>query len=524
MHCEVNVEHGRLQGRECKTHDGFKYYSFEGIPYAKPPVGELRFRAPQGLEKWSGIRDATKPGNKCAQINPFSKGVFEGSEDCLYLNVYTPVLPSEELKKLPVIFFIHGGRLTVGYGDYYSPDFYIRHDTILVTINYRLNILGFLCLDTPEVPGNAGLKDIVMALKWVKKNIVYFNGDDNNITVQGESAGAAVAMSFLTSKMTDGLFDKVICQSGTSLAELYIVEEDVTERARNIAQFLNKDTRDKKELFELFSNASVKDLVHAFTSAEFTRPPSVINAGLLAVIEKQFDNVERFLDKSPITTLRENRHKKVPLILTLNSDEGALFLRKDQQGNIMYEENLQYFIPRYLYIEYDTPKALKFVDSIRKFYFDGRKVDDSLRSQYVNLVSDHYFVRDVIFTIELLSKFQNNIYLCRFGYNGNMNTRVMKSLGFKRATHGDLVQYLFYRENKAKMASDKDRIVVETLVDAWCNFAKNGNPSPKHIDWQPYNTETKLCLNIEEDIKVEPFPNFERVKFWLELIKERSKL
>lgn len=216
--------------------------------------------------------------------------------------------------------------------------------------------------------------------------------------------------------------------------------------------------------------------------------------------------------------------KKVPIILTLHSDEGALFLRQDERSNILYEEDLQYFIPRYLFIEHNTAKALKFVDSIQNFYFKGQKPNETLRNEYLKLFTDHYFARDILFTLEYLSKFQDNLYLCRFGYMGNMNLRVMKKLGFKGATHGDLIQYIFYRQSKAQVATEKDWMVADTLNDMLTNFAKTGNPSLMHLEWKPYNSQTRLCLNVEEDIRVQPYPNFERIKFWLDLIKERSKL
>ncbi|XP_052738801.1 juvenile hormone esterase isoform X2 [Bicyclus anynana] len=337
MSSEVKVEQGTLKGKVCTAFDGTKYYSFEGIPYAKPPIGELRFKAPLEPDNWTGVRDATKPGNKCSQLNPLGKGIVEGVEDCLYLNVYTPSLPAEKIEKLPVLFFIHGGRLVVGYGDYYRPDYFLKHNVILVTINYRLNILGFLCLDIPEVPGNAGLKDTVMALKWVKKNIKHFNGDDCNITAFGESAGGAIATSYLTSKMAEGLYDKIICQSGNSLSDLYIVDEDPIDRASNIASYLgHKNMREKKELYNLFLNTSIEDLVIAYTSAEINRPPSVIHAMLLPVVEKKFENVEPFFEEHPNVAIRENRFQKLPILATIHSYEGAPFLRSSGVTTVLH--------------------------------------------------------------------------------------------------------------------------------------------------------------------------------------------
>ncbi|CAH2101651.1 unnamed protein product [Euphydryas editha] len=521
---QVQVSEGTLKGKLSSTYNGRKYYSFEGIPYAKPPVGDLRFKAPQEPESWSGIRDATKPGNRCAQLNPLGKGTAEGSEDCLYLNIYTPVLPAEEVKKLPVLFFLHGGRLMLGYGDYYKPDFYIHQNVVLVTINYRLNIFGFLCLDLPDVPGNAGLKDTVMALKWVNRNIKNFNGDVDNVTVFGESAGAANGTSLLTSKMADGLFSKIICQSGNCLSDLYMVEEDNVEKASKIASFLGKDTRDKEELYDLFSKSSTEDLLNAYTSASMIQPPADIRAYLLPVVEKKFDNVERFFEEHPSVAIREKRFKNVPILATLNSEEAAFFVQSDENGNIIYEENLEHFIPKYLFIKENTPKSLEFVEKLRKFYFKGKNNGDK-KLEYMKLLHDHYFARDIILFVEKMAKHQN-VFLCRFAYSGNINTRVMRNLGLKGATHGDLVQYLFYRENKMKVANEKDLMLVDMFTEAWCNFAKTGKPNLRkwNLDWQPYDNEKKLCLNIEDDITIKPFPNYERIQFWLDLINEKSKL
>ncbi|XP_050358515.1 esterase FE4-like isoform X2 [Nymphalis io] len=522
---QVRVSQGMLRGKTCSTFNGINFYSFEGVPYAKPPVGDLRFKEPQEHDGWSGVWDATKPGNKCPQVNPFGNGSVEGCEDCLYLNIYTPILPTEEIKKLPVIFFIHGGRLTLGYGDYYRPDYFIQNDLILVTINYRLNVFGFLCLNTPEVPGNAGLKDTVMALKWVKNNIKNFNGDDDNITVFGESAGAAIGVSYLTSKMADGLFNKVICQSGTSISDLYIVGDDPVDRASIVASYLGGNTRDKKELYDIFSKASTEDLVYAVISAKLTDHPAVLSAFLLPVIEKKFDNVVRFFEEPPIVSIKEKRLKKLPVLVTAHTHEGALFVDKDENGNINYVENFEYFIPSYLFIKHGTPNASKFADKLRQYYFKGKKCDEKTKNEYLNLVSDHYFLRDIMLFVELLSS-SLDVFMCRFGYFGNMNIRAMRSLGVKGATHGDLIQYIFYRESKVKSASEKDLMIAHTLVEAWCNFAKTGKPTfnNRSLDWQPYDTDKKMCLNVEDDIKVETFPSFERMKFWFDLIKERSKL
>lgn len=370
-----------------------------------------------------------------------------------------------------MLFFVHGGRFLVGYGDYYRPDYLIRHDVILVTLNYRLGIFGFLCLDTPEVPGNAGLKDTTMALKWVKNNIQRFNGDQNNVTAMGESAGAGMVTSYLTSPMADGLCDKIISQSGNLLSDLYMVDEDSVARARLITKFMGNELADPRAIYEYLSKASVDELAMGLMGAELSRPPAIINSFLLPVVEKAFDGVDNFFTEAPMISIREGRCKSLPIIITLNSHEGAPFLHQEA-GEIVYEDNLQYFIPRYLSIKHDTPKAVDFARRLRNHYFDGNGTND--RRKYLDFVSDAYFSRDTVMFAESLSRSNAGVYFAYFSYVGNMNTSLTRKLKLEGATHGDLIQYVFYRERKHAKCDEKDRRITDFLSEAWCNFARNG--------------------------------------------------
>lgn len=165
-----------------------EYYSYLGIPYAKPPVNDLRFRAPIEADNWSAIKDAVRFGDPCIQMND-DKPI--GSEDCLYLNVFVPENGATD-KSMPVMVLIYGGGYSRGDAGHHGPDFLMdRQNVILVTFNYRLGPLGFLSVGTPEYSGNMGLKDQTLALKWVKSNIRYFGGDTDSITIFGYSAGTA---------------------------------------------------------------------------------------------------------------------------------------------------------------------------------------------------------------------------------------------------------------------------------------------------------------------------------------------
>lgn len=400
---------------------------------------------------------------------------MEGSEDCLYLNVYTPSLPSESVEKLPVIFFVHGGRFIFGYGDYYQPDYYLKHDVVVVTINYRLNILGFLCLNIPEVPGNAGLKDTVFALRWVRNNIANFNGDENNVTVSGESAGAGAVASYMTSGMATGLFHKVIAQSGNSIADIYMIEDDPIAKARLVARNLDRDDLiTERDLYEYFLEVPIQELLVAFSMAEIARPPSVINAFMLPVVEQQFPGVEQFFDQYPRIDFARNQFTNVPVLTGMNSHEGALFLQKDGKGNIEFEDDFYYFIPQYLHIPRGDSRVCEIEEKIMRFYFHGHGVSETTKLEYVNMVSDTFFQFPLMLLPEMLSKYNDNVFVYKFQYGGNLNTRIMGNLGLVGASHGDMIQYQFYRENKHKKASAADMKIIDMLAEAWCSFARTG--------------------------------------------------
>jgi para-nitrobenzyl esterase len=231
----VDTTDGQVRGLEYKTAVVFK-----GIPYAAPPIGDLRWREPQPVAPWSGVRDATQAGSSCTQsragLNNFIAPLaavygksyvgepVQSSEDCLYLNVWMPVGGSPRAP-LPVMVWLHGGANTAGSGSQssYAGDGLVSHGVVLVTLNYRLGVLG--SFSHPELTsesahhssGNYGLLDQLAALEWVRKNISRFGGDPNNVTLFGESAGAIDAGLLMTSPLSKGLFKRVISESGPVL-------------------------------------------------------------------------------------------------------------------------------------------------------------------------------------------------------------------------------------------------------------------------------------------------------------------
>ena len=208
----IKINDGQIEGSEMNSRLGKTFHAFRGIPFAKPPICELRFEDPWPVDPWKNVLNAQNDGPICPQPTTF--GTFKTSEDCLHLNVYTEVLPSGENVKLkPVIAYIHGGGFVVGSGiseGFAGPEIIMDRDIVFVTMNYRLASLGFLSTGTKEAPGNVGFKDQVMALKWIQKNIAYFGGDPNLVTIAGQSAGGMSVSVHMVSPMSTGLFHRVV--------------------------------------------------------------------------------------------------------------------------------------------------------------------------------------------------------------------------------------------------------------------------------------------------------------------------
>uniref|UniRef100_A0A182SHG7 Carboxylic ester hydrolase n=1 Tax=Anopheles maculatus TaxID=74869 RepID=A0A182SHG7_9DIPT len=202
----VTIGPGKVRGLRRVTDDGTHYHLFKGIPYAVPPVGDLRFQAPVPLESFQKpVLECFVEGSKCLQYDQILN-VLVGSEDGLFLNVYTPQLPDGNASGLPVMVYLHGGGFLSGSGDsfLYDPIYFMEQRVVIVTFNYRLGPLGFLSFPEAGIEGNAGLKDQLLVLQWIQQNIAPFGGDPNNVTLFGESAGAKAAYLHYLSPVSSG--------------------------------------------------------------------------------------------------------------------------------------------------------------------------------------------------------------------------------------------------------------------------------------------------------------------------------
>lgn len=226
---------GKVKGNVLESRLGNFFYSFRGLPYAKPPIGNLRFKAPEPVDQWPDVLDATADGPMCPQP---TYNLTDWSEDCLILNVYTRDL--SPFNRRPVIIYIHPGayaQTSAQSKRFAGPQNLMDRNIVLVTINYRLGALGFLSTGTEEAPGNNGLKDQVMAMKWVRLHISKFGGDPGTVTLMGYSAGAMAIPLHMVSPMSRGLFHRVIAMSGSAISQ-YELPNDQLEVTKRQARLL----------------------------------------------------------------------------------------------------------------------------------------------------------------------------------------------------------------------------------------------------------------------------------------------
>ncbi|XP_032515247.2 esterase B1-like isoform X2 [Danaus plexippus] len=517
----VEVEQGKLKGARIGDSEA-DYVAFKGIPYARPPLGILRFKAPEPPQDWEGVRDATAHGPVCPQYNDRLQRLEAGSEDCLYLNVYSKTLTPPQ--PLPVMVWIHGGAFYTGSGnsDFYGPEFFMKHDVILVTFNYRLEVLGFLCVGNEDVPGNAGLKDQVAALKWVKRNISVFGGDPNNVTIFGCSAGAASVSYHLLSKMSGGLFNKAICQSGVCLNE-WSYNIYARERAFQLGKLLGLETEDPQALSTFLKNAPVSDLVNIKLPPIETKHKDLTDSILFGpVVENAETDVEHFITKPPPELVRSGCFAKVPIILGFTSGEG-MELGKHFPANLNLLLNTGAVVPRELKLTL-TEQQLRHADiEIRKYYFKEKPLTADMLQEVVNLETDRLFVYNIIRFARYHSYFTSSpVYMYKFTAETERNyvKKFYKMDSISGCCHADDLYYLFNVTCQDVPLTSNSQQIIDNFVQMWCNFAANGNPSNANAVWKPFTDSQRNFLIIDREVTCVANVDDENIKFWENLYNE----
>ncbi|XP_075974998.1 juvenile hormone esterase-like [Anticarsia gemmatalis] len=527
---EVKVQQGWLRGEKLDTVTGDgQYYSFKGIPYAQPPLGKLRFRAPQPPLPWEGVRQATEHGPKCPQLDIFTRKYEPGSEDCLHLNVYSPNL--KPTSPLAVMVFIHGGGYKSGSGneDNYGPDFLVSHGVVLVTINYRLDALGFLCLDTEEVPGNAGLKDQVAALRWVKANISNFGGDPNNVTVFGESAGGASTSLHIVSPMSKGLFQRAIPMSGVPSCD-WSMSFMPQKRAFVLGKILGFETNDPNELLEFLQKVPVEKLVDTnptVMSFEDRNNNILKMYHFTPVVEKDFGK-EQFLTEDHIEILKKGKINDVDVLLGHTSQETLVGIERFEESFIKdYNRYTDLLVPRKILVKCTAEQIMEASKKIFDFYFKDKAISVKYMKEYVTYCNHVCFLFDIYNFLNKLPKTgKNRRYMYIFSCSSSRNVYGNQGLKYdiKGAAHLDDLMYMFdAKQFGLKIEKNtKEYDLVQLACTVFTNFAKYGNPTPDAslgVTWPEFDNKTRAYVDIGDTLTTGTNRDAEALQFWTELYK-----
>ncbi|KAM8713978.1 hypothetical protein ACLKA7_014180 [Drosophila subpalustris] len=530
----VSVKQGVVVGQQHQLPSGLQYESFLGVPYAQPPVGELRFRSPVPLERFSEHElDCSKERDVSHQRDPFTQEVI-GSENCLHLNVYAPKGKSKT--PLPVMVWIHGGGFWFGNGnsDYHFPAQLMQEEVIVVTLNYRLGALGFLSLPGAGIYGNAGLKDQRLALQWVQDNIANFNGDPQNVTLFGESAGAASVHLHSYAAHANKLFHKAIVQSGTANME-WVFQQNGAYKARRMGELLQgKNIEEDSALLEFLQSKNVTpngilaNTLKVLTDDERRRG---LPLAFKPVVEDASSS-DSFINAQILDLMHDKeRLQGMPLLMGYNSAEGIAMLVNAMRKLELFDEDLARVVPRNLVEKPTAPEAQEAADDMRQFYLNGQPLTLERLDNLVDIFSDYHFVIDMQHAAEIHVNCQRSspLYFYRFDYLGarNMYKQMLQAEKLRGASHADELCYLFQMSGDESPYSKEDKQLSERLCRMWANFARHGKPldswtpvtrpqknekgerEPFHLDYMLIDRECRMRRN----------PDAERMDFWRSMYK-----
>jgi len=470
----INVDGGLISGT---VDDGINTY--KGIPFAAPPVGDLRWKAPQPVEDWDGVRDCTEYSSDCPhpsypEGSLYARDPHPQSEDCLYLNVWSEANADE---KRPVMVWIHGGGFTRGAGSNsaYDGKQLAKKGVVLVTINYRLGVYGFLA--HPELTaesehdssGNYGALDMVAALEWVQRNIEKFGGDPDRVTIFGESAGSWAVNLMVATPLAKGLFHRAIGQSGGAFGPMtHLSKGDASAETIGVA-FGKAAGADTLADMRALSSDHLLDVFSNDPQGKKFRSRGVVDGYLLTA--------------SVYDTFAQGKHNDVPAILGSNRDEAAAFMAPGMLPKTIeaYEKQMR-------------KRYGDDFDAFAKVY----PVDDSaeIRDAVIQSGSDSSFGISMRTWARMMGKGDSDAYLYYF-------TRVpqIPNKEFYGAFHAAEILYAFDNLGTRERVYDEiDHSLAETMSDYWVNFATTGNPNGKGLpEWTPYTIDTECYMELGDE-------------------------
>ncbi|KAJ2945101.1 hypothetical protein O0L34_g9157 [Tuta absoluta] len=507
----VFIEQGPVRGY--KDPEGL--FIFYNIPYATAPTGKDRFKAPLAAPVWETVFEAVDRGVVCPQL-PETRSQKTMQEDCLIANVY---VPETDEKNLSVVVLVHGGAYIIGSGNELTPKAMVRDKKLIyVSFNYRLGVHGFLCLGTPDVPGNAGMKDMVALLRWVKMNIAHFGGNPDDVTINGYSAGSSAVDLMLLSNATKGLFHKAIPESGANVA-MWSVQIDpiayAKEFARNEHGFESGD--DIYALEEFYKTLPYDDMYKSGFALLYDT--SSKNVMFTPCVERDMGE-ETFLDDFPVNILKNGHYNKVPVLYGFTNMEGLLRI---EDGYVRFMSDINEKFPDYLPNDLrfkDEEEKRKIADEVRLYYFGDKKINNDTIIEYINLFSDNIFAHPALRSVKLQVEAGNDqIYLYQFSYP--FDNPAPDGVKVKLEGSDHCAQTYIVLDGSPELdifgAGEDLSIIRNVTRQFWYNFITTGEPVPDGSDLPAWPAAGKtgsphMDITNNPQLRGELLP--ERRRFW----------
>ncbi|XP_049938803.1 cholinesterase 1-like, partial [Schistocerca serialis cubense] len=438
-------------------------------------------------------------------------------EDCLYLNVYAPATRSGPF---PVMVYIHGGAFITGSSSRGTPDYFVEKGVVLVTTTYRLGALGFLSLQNTDIPGNAGLKDQVLSLQWVQRNIAAFGGDPSKVVIFGESAGGAATSHLFLSPATGGLFSGVIMESGVATTPWALTEKP-RERAYRMAEALgfqaqsdNHTDDDDARLAAFLRAANYTDIAGdsniALSDFEKRCPGQIAFA---PVVEPASDSA--VITEPPVDIIRAGSYNQVPIILGVTSGEGIVGLLMSplltEAGEADMKENFTMLIGSQLPLPTEEQRT-RAAEQLQQFYFGDEGFSMDQMQAVVDLLSDMYFIHPAdSFARAVANSSSIPVYFYYFDYNGTGSTNY-------GMVHAGETIYLFAQSDADPNSNDGK--VSNQLTTLWTNLPKYGDPAPSGnpMVWEELTASATNYLDMKLEFVTRQDMLKERMDFWREIL------
>ncbi|KAL3210492.1 hypothetical protein MRX96_008732 [Rhipicephalus microplus] len=498
MHVERIFADGRVLGRVVYTLRK-AVEEYRGIPFAEPPVGHLRFRPPKPKAAWEETLNATGRSTACHQVTV--PGItLDGAtitEDCLHLNMWVPKSAIDAISRRPVLVWIHGGGLTFGTANeriYNGSVLSALGDVLVVAMNYPLGILGFMNANTPEAPGNVGFLDHNMALRWVHRNIEYFGGDRERVTLFGESAGSISTHAHILSPVSKGLFKRAVLMSGImySIDNWETVEESMA-KADKVAFAVGCS---RQGSMSLSSNPEeIVDCMRRIPAAQLFNASVDVAAPKFAPFSATYYN--EFFPRNPLVAVKRGFFPEVDVIVGVTSDEAAGLLLlppvkellvEDLNASSTKEITDSLRAAMWKFLKGDLPYVLqKYEDDVT----EGDR--NSLRRQYIDYVSDRLFDCPVQFFSEQHSKKGNKVFVYVF----NQKWSKFSFPGWMRVPHAFDLPFVF-GQPYAEDPSSVDGRMSEAVIRMLRSFSESGIPElPNSQTWLPYTNASRTTMLMD---------------------------